>query len=192
MREAAGFLGTGSSLASDLTLLAYLLFLLPGMLVGFYFARRKKFSPHHKLVMTTIVIINWVLIGFLMLVSYREGVIPFLSAEFVADPRVALPIVHGVIGLTAQVLATYLALRMWFEKVLPSFVMVRNIKVYMRFTLAMWVITAVLGVAIYAVWYAVPTQAANDDLPPAATPELGLAPGATEEPTGALTPVPGG
>ncbi len=192
MRDAAGFLGTGASLASDLTLLAYLLFLLPGMLLGFYFARRKKFSPHHKLVMTTVVIINWILIGFLMLVSYREGVIPFLSAEFVADPRVALPIVHGVIGFAAQVLATYLALRMWFEKVLPSFVMVRNIKVYMRFTLAMWIITAVLGVAIYAVWYAVPTQAADGDLPPAATPELALAPGATEEPTGDLTPVPEG
>ncbi|GIK28613.1 MAG: hypothetical protein IT298_03060 [Chloroflexi bacterium] len=176
MRDAAGFLSTDATLASDLTLLAYLLFLLPGMLLGFYFARRKKFSPHHKLVMTTVVIINWILIGFLMLVSYREGVIPYLSAEFNADPRVALPIIHGVIGFTAQVLATYLALRMWFEKVLPRFVMVRNIKVFMRLTLAMWIITAVLGIAIYAVWYAVPAQAGNSDVSPVATPELALAP----------------
>ena len=40
-----GLLGTGASLLADLTLLAYLLLIVPGMLAGFVFARRKHFEP---------------------------------------------------------------------------------------------------------------------------------------------------
>ncbi|NOG52680.1 MAG: hypothetical protein HND48_26980 [Chloroflexi bacterium] len=42
MRDAAGFLSTDATLASDLTLLAYLLFLLPGMLLGFLFCAAQE------------------------------------------------------------------------------------------------------------------------------------------------------
>jgi hypothetical protein len=201
MREMPGFLNTGASLASDLTLTLYLFLLLPGMLLGFYFARRKKYSPHHKLTMTTVVIVNWILIALVMVVGYREGVLPFLNrdvaAQFAGDPRIVLPTLHGITGGVAQLLATYLAFRMWFENVLPSWIMVKRIKRYMRFTLALWIVTIALGAIIYVSWYINPLQARAAapvaTLEPASTPEIGgtlevmpgttpeLAPGATPE-----------
>jgi uncharacterized membrane protein YozB (DUF420 family) len=168
--DAPGFLGTGATLKSDLSLLAYLLLIVPAMLTGFVFARRKMFVPHHKLTMTAIIIVNWVIIFFLMAVSYREGVIPYLD-DAPGDPRVALPMIHLVTGAVAQFLGTYLVLRMWFEKVLPKWIMVRKIKTYMRFTLALWLITAALGVMIYATWYVRPVRA-GDAPAPVTTPDV--------------------
>lgn len=166
-----GILGTGASLQSDLSLLAYLLLIVPAMLVGFVFARRKMFIPHHKLTMTAIIIVNWVIIFLLMAVSYREGVMPYMESSM-ADPRVALPTIHLVTGAVAQLLGTYLVLRMWLEKVLPRWIMVRNIKRYMRFTLALWLVTAAIGVMIYVTWYARPEQVNAAAPVPASTPEV--------------------
>lgn len=193
----AGFLGTGATMMSDIVLLCYLFLMLPGMLLGFYFARRKKFVPHHKLTMTGVVILNWIFIVVLMFGSYRGGVLPYLNAQFAGDVRVALPTLHAITGGIAQLLATYLVIRMWFEKVLPKWVMVKRIKRYMRFTLAMWIITVLLGVLIYVTWY-VGAPRPGTQIQPAVTAEPGatVEPGATIEPgatpelegTGSLSP----
>lgn len=182
-----GFLGTGASMMSDIVLVAYLFLLLPGMLLGFYFARRKMYEPQHKITMTAVVIVNWVFIFMLMFGSYREGVLPYLTAEFAGDVRVALPTLHAITGGIAQLLATYLAIRMWFEKVLPSWIKVKRIKRYMRFTLAMWIITIVLGALIYVTWYVGKSPTDPNAVQPAVTAEPGatvepLAPGETAEP----------
>ena len=186
MREMAGFLNTGSSLASDITLTIYLFLLVPGMLLGFYFARRKKYSPNHKLTMTSVVLLNWVLIVFVMVVGYRDGVLPYLdpryAAQFAGDPRIALPTIHGILGGVAQLIATYLVIRMWFENILPSWLMVKRIKRYMRFTLALWLVTASLGAVIYFSWYINPLQVR------AASPVVTIEPGATLEPGATAEP----
>ncbi len=165
-----GFLGTGASLASDVTLLMYLLVLAPAMLLGFVFARRRMYVPHHRLIMTLVVLLNWVFIVGLMFGSYAGGVAPYLASS-PGDPVIVLPTIHLLTGAVAQGLATYLALRMWFEKRLPQWIMVRNIKRYMRLTLALWLITIALGVTTYATWYVRPVRAENA-LPPAATPDV--------------------
>jgi uncharacterized membrane protein YozB (DUF420 family) len=170
MFDQPGILGTGASLKSDLSLLAYILLIVPAMLVGFVFARRKMFIPHHKLTMTAIMMVNWVIISLLMSVSYREGVVPYLN-DALGDPRVALPTIHLVTGGVAQILGTYLVLRMWLEHVLPQWIMVRNIKRYMRFTLALWLVTSALGILIYITWYARPEQVSAAPAP-VSTPEV--------------------
>lgn len=185
MFQQPGFLGTGASLASDLSLLAYLVLLLPAMLLGFTFARRKLFVPHHKFVMTGIVILNWVFIILVMAVSYSGGVASQIP-DNIGDPFVLLPTIHLVTGAIAQILATYLVARMWLENVLPEWSKVRNIKRYMRVTLTLWVVTALLGITIYVVWYVQPVVATGDAPVPAATEEAGqdgdaLDPVTTEE-----------
>jgi uncharacterized membrane protein YozB (DUF420 family) len=182
--DGPGFLGTGATLKSDLSLLAYVVLIVPAMLVGFAFARRKMFVPHHKLIMTAIIIINWVIIFFLMATSYREGVLPYVESSF-SDPRVSIPTIHLVTGAIAQILGTYLVFRMWFEKRLPKWIMVRNIKTYMRFTLALWLVTAALGVIIYASFYVGSSQA-GDAPAPAVTPDV--TPDATPDVTPDATP----
>jgi hypothetical protein len=95
---------------------------------------------------------------------------------------------HALFGLTAQSVATYLVIRMWFENRLPEWFKVKNIKRYMRFTLTMWLLTATMGLATWFVFYrSAPTGATDPYATPAATQEV--TPGKTEEATkSAATP----
>lgn len=172
LRTEPGFLGTNAPMLADLTLLAYVLILVPAMLIGFYFARRKWFVPHHKLVMTGVMLINWVFILFVMAVSYSDAVAPNVP-DNLNETTTLLPIVHLVFGALAQILATYLVGRMWFENILPDWTKVKNIKLYMRITLVLWIATAFLGVTLYINWYT-PVSASND---------TNITPVSTEEPS---------
>lgn len=185
-----GLLGTNAGLASDLSLLAYLLVLLPGMLLGFYFARSKRFRPHHQLTMTGVVVFNWVLIALVMAVSYGRFVAPTLGAGGLSDGRNLLATIHLLTGGVAQLMATYLVLLMWtentrFERVV--LVRIRNIKTPMRATLALWLVTVLLGFAIYAAWYGGGRTDAQEVVPaatepaPLATEDADDLPDATEE-----------
>lgn len=173
-----GFLGTGGSdanLISDLNLLAYVVLIVPAILVGFVFARRKMFRPYHKITMTTITLVNWVIIVFLMAVRYSNWVAPYLQYG-VNEPARLLPSIHLVTGALAQILATYLVILMWTERtrfafILPNALRITNIKIFMRLTLTLWLVTAGLGILTYLTWY-----------PPAATAEESNVPISTEEP----------
>jgi hypothetical protein len=107
-------MGVVSMSMSTVTLLIYILLLAPAMIVGFVFARRKLFAPYHKFTMTGITLFNWVLIVLLMLVSYRNFVLPGLP-DNLSDIRNLLATVHLATGAIAQLLATYLVILMWTE-----------------------------------------------------------------------------
>jgi plastocyanin len=143
--------------------------IVPAMIVGFIFARRKMFVPYHKLTMTTITIVNWILIIGVMIVTYSRDIEPQLPQN-IGLPSVLIPTLHLIPGAIAQLLATYLVIRMWFENQLPGWFKVNNIKLFMRTTLALWLTTVVLGVLTWAVVNkgflapapaAVPTASAN-------------------------------
>jgi uncharacterized membrane protein YozB (DUF420 family) len=186
LRTTTGFLGTGASLASDLALLGYIFFLIPTMLVGFSFARRHLFVPHHKLTMTTITVINWLIILYLMLNSYRLAVAPKIP-QGLNELFYLLPTIHLVTGGLAQILATILVIRMWFEPLLPRWARFEPIKPYMRTTLALWLVTALLGISIYLVWNVLPKATAPNQQPAVTTP-TDATPDATENAGGDATP----
>ncbi len=198
--EPQGFLGTGASFWADVTLLAYLLLIIPAMIVGFGFARRGLHRPHHKWIMTGITLVNWVLILFLMVAAYRFDV----AANVVTQPsntRYLLPTVHALFGIPAQLLATFVVLRMFWEdrqvararrrgEKDTSRYWFRRAKPVMRLTLALWLITATLGVLSYLTRYdlipaytlnsnAAAPVATEEPLAPVVTPEV-RAPAATE------------
>ncbi len=152
---ATGFLGTGASFAADVALLAYIFLIVPGMIAGFIFARRQKFVPHHKLTMTAITLFNWVIILYLMAVSYSRSVAPNIP-QGLNQPFFLSPTIHLLFGLTAQILGTILVLRMWLENVLPPRLRFEPIKPWMRLTLGLWLTTAALGVLTYLIWYGLP------------------------------------
>jgi uncharacterized membrane protein YozB (DUF420 family) len=169
--------------SSLITLIAYIGILTPLMLLGYFFARRKMFNPHHKLVMTSVVILNWIFIGAVMAKSYANGVAPNLPDD-IGQISNLLPTIHLVTGAIAQVLATYLIVLMWTENTPIAWLAIirtRNIKPIMRLTLALWLITILLGFGIYAVWNS-PSSSTDDGLPPAATEEATqeVAPDVTE------------
>ncbi|MCL4878184.1 MAG: DUF420 domain-containing protein [Anaerolineae bacterium] len=170
IRGEDGFLDTKAALMSDLSLLAYVLLLVPSMVAGYLLARRKQFVPYHQVVMTAVVTFNWMLILFIMVVSFNDvsGDMP----DNLSDEFYFLPLIHMLIALSAQLLGTYLVIRMWFENQLPAWAKVKKIKRYMRLTLAGWLIAAVLGVVTYVTWYDVPGSGAENEITPAATPEV--------------------
>ena len=188
LRTDPGFLGTNAPLIADLTLLAYLLLIVPAMVIGFFFARRKWFEPHHKFTMTGITLLNWFLIAFVMAVSYSDSVAPQIP-ENLNENAFFFPTIHLFTGAVAQTLATYLVIRMWFENQLPAWFKVKNIKRYMRTTLTFWLLTAAIGVTIYFTWY-VETGEDSGSPEPVATEEA-IVPGSTEEASsGEITPEP--
>ncbi|MEP6985617.1 MAG: hypothetical protein ABI970_08465, partial [Chloroflexota bacterium] len=148
--QPSGFLGTGASLLADLTLLAYILLIVPGIITGFIFARRGKHRPHHKRTMITITVVNWLLIIFLMLTAYRYDVIGNIASQ-PANARYLMPTIHGILGLVAQVLATYVIFRMLREDSQVAAAKARgesgqalskywfkNAKTFMRITIILW------------------------------------------------------
>lgn len=163
--EPPGFLGTRASLLADITLVAYLLLIIPLMIVGFVFARRGQHRPHHKWAMTLVTLINWVLIIFLMFAAYRFDVAPNFPQQ-PDNTRYLLPVVHGFLGIPAQLLATFIVIRMFLEdrnvarakvrgETDTSRYWFRSAKPVMRLTLILWLATATLGVLSYLTRYEV-------------------------------------
>lgn len=163
--EPPGFLGTGASLLADITLVAYLLLIIPLMIVGFVFARRGQHRPHHKWAMTLVTLINWVLIIFLMFAAYNFDVAPNFPQQ-PDNTRYLLPVVHGFLGIPAQLLATFIVIRMFLEdhnvarakvrgETDTSRYWFRSAKPVMRLTLLLWLATATLGVLSYLTRYEV-------------------------------------
>jgi len=161
-RTEDGLLDTGAPLMADLTVLAFVLLLVPGMIVGFVFARQKRFVPYHQATMTTILLLNWGLIAFIMAANF-EGVSDYDKTSGIVRP-------HALFGLIAQVIGTVLVIRMWFEESLPQSLRFGNIKLFMRITLACWLIAAVLGITTYVRLYE-PFSDDGDSGAPVSTPE---------------------
>lgn len=155
-RVQEGFLR--GTLMADITLLLYFPVIIAAMLLGFYFARRKMFRPYHKLTMTAVLLINWALILYQMLNTYRGlaavGQIP------------TLVLIHLITGGIAQILGTYLVILMWTEKtalawIVPKPLRINSIKTPMRLTLTLWLVTALLGIGIYLSFYTAGPSAAG-------------------------------
>ncbi len=196
--EPDGFLGTGASLLADLTLVAYVLLLLPGMIIGVVFARRGMHRPQHKWLMVSITLVNWLLIIFLMVAAFMTDVAPNMGAQ-PANPRYALPSVHALFGLPAQLLATYVVFRMLLEDFQVARAKQRgerDLRRYwfkaarwmMRLTLTLWLLTTSLGILTYLTRYNVITVPGSSVSEPVVTPEV--APPAATEPVEAPAETP--
>jgi uncharacterized membrane protein YozB (DUF420 family) len=189
--ETPGFLGTGASLLADLTLLAYILLILPGMILGFIFARQGYHRPRHKWLMIGITVANWLLIIFLMMATFMFDVAPNV-AEQPTNPRYTIPSVHALLGLPAQILATYIVVRMLIEDYQVGQARQRGekdvskywfkaAKPVMRLTLLLWILTASLGIITYLTRYNVIVLPGTSVADPIQTPESVPPPAETEE-----------
>ncbi|MCA9915513.1 MAG: hypothetical protein KC496_19300, partial [Anaerolineae bacterium] len=143
----------------------------------------------HKLVMTTVVVVNWVLIALLMANSYRS-VVEFTPNR--SDINFILPTIHLLTGSLAQIMGTYLVLLMWTENTpMERLILIRTraIKTPMRLTLSLWLVTILLGFGIYGLFNApsviaeeAPSPVVTEEvIPEAQSTEAAPAPDATEE-----------
>lgn len=135
------------SLVPNLNLGAQLLMIV-GLWIGFYFAHTGQISRHAN-VQTTVVMANLFFIAFIMLATFYSFVIAG------GNNRGALPqlmMLHGLLGLIAEITGIYLILRMR-TKIIPPRFRVRNFKLVMRTLITLWTLIVVLGLGIYYLSY---------------------------------------
>jgi uncharacterized membrane protein YozB (DUF420 family) len=150
-----GFLRTGASFGSDLTLLIEIgmgLALLAGMLL----ARRRRYRTH-AWCQSTVVLLNLVAIALTMAPSFRRSFAPAIPAVF-SDSYYALAAVHAALGTVAEVLGLYI-LAVAGTGILPQRLRFTRYKPWMRTALALWWLVLLLGIGTYARWYIVPLLA---------------------------------
>lgn len=148
-------LALSAPLGSTLTLAAEIL-ILAGLYVGFYFARHKKFRPHHFYTQTTMVLLNLVLILVTMIPSFNRSI---LRGGASSATDTALTLVHAGLGTVVELLGLYFVLGEGL-RVIPRKWRIKKIKRAMRLTLALWTLTVFLGAGIYFYRYQVPSASA--------------------------------
>ena len=157
MQALCNALVTGASctrLIADLNLGAQILMIV-SLWIGFYFARTRQI-PRHRNMQTTVVVVNLFFIAFVMITSFYAFVI---AGGATGGVVAQLMIVHGLLGLLAELTGIYLVLRMRTQLIPPRW-RVRNFKLVMRTTLGLWTLIVVLGLGIYAYRYLMPAAAA--------------------------------
>jgi uncharacterized membrane protein YozB (DUF420 family) len=95
-------------------------------------------------------LLNLILIGLIMLPSFRLGVLPGLP-ERLGQAYYSISTLHAVAGSIAQLLGLYVVLRAGTH-LLPEALRFENYKVWMRAALALWWAVILLGLATYYVW----------------------------------------
>jgi plastocyanin len=148
----------GLRTTADINLVIQLV-LLAGLIVGFFLARAKRYEQHGQ-VQTAMVLLNLIPIALAMIPSFYGYVVAGGSTT----GRVAqLMIGHGVLGLVVEFFAIYLILRMR-TRLIPERWRIKNIKLAMRTTLALWALLVALGVGIYVERYLREDQVATAPL----------------------------
>jgi len=117
------------------------------IIVGFAFARRKKFNIHEKFMFPSIVAVGFSF--FLWMARSYVNNFNLVVADFYA-PGIIITNMHVVLGTITGCLAVYIVLRMKFD--LPQRFAVKRVKRLMRATFVLWLVTFLLGVSFY-VWY---------------------------------------
>jgi uncharacterized membrane protein YozB (DUF420 family) len=144
----SGFLGTGVPFWADVNLVIQILMgliLLSGMLL----ARRGRYRAH-AICQSSVVLLNLVMIGWIMLPSFCLAVLPRLP-DRLGKTYYSLSTLHVALGIVAQVFGSYIVLRAGTHLV-PEALRFQNYKRWMRTALALWWAVVLLGLATYYVW----------------------------------------
>jgi len=129
------------------------------LLFGWRFARVKDFRRHRR-VQTTVVMVNWLMILFVMAVAFFGPEVTG-NPKSTSDPIVLAEIAHGIVGGLTALSGGYLVFRMVFERALPAWIKVKNFKRMMQITIVVWLLVALGGLGIFAMKYLLPSSAAT-------------------------------
>ncbi len=151
-----GFLGTGATVWADLNLVVQIAMGV-ALLVGMLFARRQQFRAH-MLCQSSVMLLNGVMIGLVMLPSFRRQVTPHLPAGL-HEAYYAVAALHAGLGTIAELLGLYIVLRA-ATNLVPARLRFQNYKAWMRTALGLWWGVVLLGLGTYAIWYLIPAPTA--------------------------------
>jgi len=144
----SGFLGTAANWAADFTLAMMILFAVL-LTVGVVFAVKGKYGAH-RWIQTTAVILNLIFVFWMMVLPYRDFILPEIPQQL-NETFYWLTTLHALSGLFALVLGTFVVLRANGLMIKP--LRFNNYKLVMRISYALYMITVLLGIAVYYVWF---------------------------------------
>jgi len=145
----SGILHLGGTVSADLNILIQVA-LAAAMTGGVICARRRHYRAH-GVVEVSVVLLNLAAIAFLMLPSFPRAIWKKAPA-ILARPYYAVVTIHALLGLLAESFGLYVVLSAG-TILLPEGLRLRNYKLWMRTTFALWMLALVAGGAVYYVWY---------------------------------------
>jgi uncharacterized membrane protein YozB (DUF420 family) len=143
-----GFLGTSANFAADMTLTISLGVALL-FTIGFLLARARRYSAH-RWVQSTAVALNAVLVGWMMILPFRDFVLPGIPGRL--DERFyAMTTIHGLVGAAALIFGVFVALR--GNELVPAALKFRDYKRFMRVAYGLYLLATLIGVLVYLTWF---------------------------------------
>ena len=143
-----GFLGTRATFGPDLALV---LILISSILftIGWQLAVHKHYDIH-RWVQTSAAVINALVVLVVMVGSFWGFLLPQIPAH-ISQPPVWVTLVHAAVGTICFLLGIFVVLRA--NKLVPKAWRFRNYKLFMRTSYTLYMLTTLIGVAVYVVTY---------------------------------------
>ena len=143
-----GFLGTSANWAADMTLLV-MLFIALIFTIGAWMAVRGRYGIH-RLLQTTAVILNLILVLWMMVLPYRDFVAPGIPQNL-NDRFYSITTFHAILGLAALILGLFITLRANGLMIKP--LRFENYKLFMRISYGLYMLTTLAGIWVYFTWF---------------------------------------
>jgi uncharacterized membrane protein YozB (DUF420 family) len=112
-------------------------------------ARRRRYRAH-GICQSGVMLLNLVLIAWIMLPSFQEGVLPRLPGDL-HRAYYWVPALHAALGSAAQLLGLFIIWRAGTGLV-PAALRFENYKLWMRTELILWWVVIFFGLATYWAW----------------------------------------
>ena len=147
-----GFLGTRATFGPDIALV---LVLLSSVLftIGWQLAVHRHYDVH-RWVQTSAATINAVAVLAIMVGSFLGFVLPTIRTT-IGEPVTSITTAHAAIGTITFLFGVFVVLRA--NKLVPNAWRFRNYKLFMRTAYALYMLTTLIGIGVYAVTYVLPT-----------------------------------
>lgn len=143
-----GFLGTSANWAADMTLVVSVLVALI-LSVGAMMAVWGRYSIH-RVLQTTGVIINAVLVAWMMILPYRDFVAPGIPQRL-DESFYWVTTLHAAVGLSALVFGLFVALR--GNGLMIRALQFSNYKLFMRISYSLYMLATLIGIWVYFTWF---------------------------------------
>ena len=104
----------------------------------------------HRWVQTTAAVLNASLVLWMMLLPFRDFVLPGLPQK-VAQPFYAVTVLHGLTGAAGLLLGIFIVLRA--NGLMPPFLRFKNYRLFMRVSYGLYMLATLLGVVVYLTWF---------------------------------------
>lgn len=117
--------------------------------IGAWMAVRGKYGVH-RLLQTTAVILNLILVLWMMLLPYRDFVAPGIPQRL-NERFYSITTLHASLGLAALALGLFVALRGNGLMIKP--LRFNNYKLFMRISYGLYILATLVGIWVYFTWF---------------------------------------